>query len=126
VAPDRPRRRLHELEETRRWIHHVADLDSGEIRTTTLDRTIAPLSRIERLSQLGHRFDPTVLGGPSYRLTPRQPYQASPEASLTVVNSRDYSNASSWTRGRSPREPRGDARTQVMRAAALRRFALRR
>ena len=88
------RRRLQEFEETQRWLHHVADLDSGEVRTTTLDRPIAPLPRTERLSQLGHRFDPTLLGGPSYRLTPRQPYQASPEAWLTVVNFRDYSTGS--------------------------------
>jgi hypothetical protein len=84
------RRRLYELEETQRWVHHVADLNSGEVLTTPLDRPIAPLSRAERLSQLGHPLDPTVLGGPSYRLTPNQPYQASPEAWLTVSNGYDY------------------------------------
>lgn len=31
------RRRLHELAETQRWVHHVVDLDSGEVLTTPLD-----------------------------------------------------------------------------------------
>jgi hypothetical protein len=73
------RRRLDELAETQRWVHHVASLDSGEVVTTVLDRPIAPLSRAERLSGLGHGFDPIVFGGPTYRLTPQRPYQASPE-----------------------------------------------
>jgi hypothetical protein len=76
------RRRLYELQETQRWIHHIADLDSGEILTTPLDRPITPLSRAERFAQLGHPFDPGVVGWPSYRLTPRHPYQSSPEAWL--------------------------------------------
>jgi hypothetical protein len=75
-------RRLYELRETQGWVHHVADLDSGEVLTTPLERPLTPLSRAERLSQLGHRFDPTVFGWPSQRLTPRQPHQASPEAWL--------------------------------------------
>jgi hypothetical protein len=74
------RRRLYELAETQRWVHHVADLETGEVVTTPLDRPITPLSRAERLSQLGHRFDPTLFAGPAYRLTPKRPHQPSPEA----------------------------------------------
>jgi hypothetical protein len=85
-------RRLHELAETQRWVHHVADLDSGKIVTTPLDRPITPLSRAERLSQLGHPFDPAVFGGPSQRLTPSQGYQPSPEAWLEAVNASLYSH----------------------------------
>jgi hypothetical protein len=88
------RRRLYEFEETQRWVHHVADLDSGEILTTPLDRPLAPLSRAERLSQLGHPFDPGIFGWPSQRLTPTQPYQASPLAWLFIRNCSGYSSGS--------------------------------
>ena len=39
------RRRLYGLAESQRWVHHVGDLDSGEILATPLDRPITPLSR---------------------------------------------------------------------------------
>jgi len=79
------RRRLDELAETQHWVHHVGDLDSGEVLTTQLDRPVMPLSRAERLSRLGHIFDDTsIFSGPRYRLTPRAPYQAVPEASFSV------------------------------------------
>jgi hypothetical protein len=84
------RRRLSELVETQQWAHHVADLDSGELRTFPLDRPVTPLSRLERLSRLGHRFDDSIFGGPSYRLTPRSPYQASPEAYLAAFGAGSY------------------------------------
>jgi hypothetical protein len=74
------RRRLHELEETQRWVHHVGDLGSGAVSTAVLDRPLAPLSRAERLSRLGRPIDPSIFAGPAFRLTARQPYQASPEA----------------------------------------------
>jgi hypothetical protein len=73
-------RRLHELEETQHWVHHVGDLDSGELSTTRLDRPVSALSRAERVSRLGRPIAPSIFGGPAFRLTPRQPYQAAPEA----------------------------------------------
>jgi hypothetical protein len=79
------RRRLLELAEDQRWFHHVADLDTGETATATLDRPVAPLSRADRLSRVaGHRFDTTIFGGPTYRLSPQHPYQASPEGWMEV------------------------------------------
>jgi hypothetical protein len=39
------RRQLNELVETQRWVHHVADLNSGEVLTFPLDRPVTPLSR---------------------------------------------------------------------------------
>jgi hypothetical protein len=92
VKGERARRqRLYELAETQRLVHHVADLDSGEIATTPLDRPVSPLSRAERLSQLGHHFSPAVFGWPSQRLTPRQPYQPSPLAWLGAYGASWYS-----------------------------------
>jgi len=89
-APPTPRdrkilRELAELAERQGFVHHVADAASGRIVTTMLDRPPAPLSRAERLSQLGHPFDPSIFG-PRYRLTPRDPYQVSPLNWLTIYD----------------------------------------
>ena len=73
---------LDELEERQGWAHHVADAATGELLTTELSRPVAPLSRVERLARLGHQFDPSIFGAPTYRLTPRHPYQASPAGFL--------------------------------------------
>jgi hypothetical protein len=82
------RRRLNELAETQHWVHHVADLDSGKILTFPLDRPVTPLSRAERLSRLGHSFDPSIFGGifggPSYSLSPNHPHNDSPLTGLSV------------------------------------------
>jgi hypothetical protein len=78
----RPARNLADVKEPHGWVHHVADAATGKLFTTQLDRPITPLSRADRLSQLGHRFDPVVFGTPTHRLTPRHPYQASPQGFL--------------------------------------------
>jgi hypothetical protein len=78
------RHQLNELIETQRWVHHVADLNSGEVLSFPLDRPIAPLSRAQRLSRLEHLIDTSIFGGPSYKLAPKNPYQASPEAWLSA------------------------------------------
>jgi hypothetical protein len=79
------RRQLAELTERQGWVHHVVDVDTGEVLTTPLDRPLAPLSRAERLSRLGHRFDPAPWG-PRYRLSPRSPYQTAPLNWLSVYD----------------------------------------
>jgi hypothetical protein len=84
-------RRLYEVEETKLWAHHFIDLNSGEVLTSRLDRPIAPLSRAERLSRLGHAIDTSIFDGPSYTLAPRTPYQASPTAALQVIGALQYS-----------------------------------
>jgi hypothetical protein len=71
-------RKLAELKERQGWVHHVADAATGKLLTTRLRRPVAPLSRAARLSRLGHQFDPSTFGTPTYRLTPRYPYQGSP------------------------------------------------
>jgi hypothetical protein len=98
------RRWLDELAETQGWVHHVADLDSGNVLTTPLTRPIAPLSRAERLSRLGHHFDTTVFDGPSYRLTPRSPFQAAPQATLDVLSGNYFTGPDhvSWLPPRDP------------------------
>jgi len=73
---------LAEVKEPQSWVHHVADAATGKLLTTQLDRPIRPLSRAERLSRLGHQFNPVIFGRPTHRLTPRHPYQASPQGFL--------------------------------------------
>ena len=85
------RRRLYELQESQQWVHHVADLNSGKSQSFRLDRPITPLSRAERISRLGHTIEPSIFDGPSYTLTPRTPYQASPLAYLSATSAQVYS-----------------------------------
>lgn len=90
--PDRNElpREIDRLAETRSWAHHVADLDSGKVESFPLNRPVTPLSRVERMMRLGRPFDDTIFGGPSYRLTPRRPYQASPPAWLYASTAGGY------------------------------------
>lgn len=76
------RGRYAPLAQPRRWVHHAADLESGQVLTTELDGPMTPAARIERLARLGYVFDTSIFGRPSYRLTPKVPYQAMPEAWL--------------------------------------------
>ncbi len=79
------------MAQARHLVHHVADLDSGEVLTFTDDGPLTASTRASRLARLGHVFDGnTVFGGPSYRLTPRRPYQASPEAYLIASHVDGY------------------------------------
>jgi hypothetical protein len=85
------RRRQRELlVETQQWVHHVADPATGQVITTVLDRPVTPISRAERLSRLGAIVDTSIFGGPSYRLTARRPYQASPLAYLIAGSANGY------------------------------------
>jgi hypothetical protein len=93
-------RELAELTERQGWVHHVVDVDTAEVITTPLDRPLAPLSRAQRLSRLGHRFDPAPWPwGPRYRLSPRSPYQAVPlnwlstyDANITIPDGEDLTH----------------------------------
>lgn len=78
------------LAETQRWTHHVADFDSGKVETHQLDRPIATLSRVERVSRLGVAIDGAIFGGPLYKLTPRRPFQQSPAAWLYASTAGGY------------------------------------
>jgi hypothetical protein len=87
---DEFRQRLHKLAETQGWVHDVVNLNTGQLLTFPLNRPVTPLSRAQRLSQLGVRVDPSLFGGPRYRLTARVPYQASPRAGLIINDYADY------------------------------------
>jgi hypothetical protein len=93
------RRKLAELKERQGWAHHVADAATGELLTTQLPQPAAPLSRVERLSRLGHQFDPSIFGTPTHRLTPRRPYQASPTGFLSFLWARLVSTYSDESEG---------------------------
>jgi hypothetical protein len=87
---DEARRRLNQLAARQRWVHHVGDLAAGDVVTSELDRPVTPLSRAARLERAGVRLTPPRFSGPSFRLTPRAPYQASPEAYLDASNATLY------------------------------------
>lgn len=83
-------RQIDKLSETQLWTHHVADFDSGKVETHQLDRPLTPLSRVDRMTRLGHSIDDTIFGGPLYRLTARRPYQDSPAAWLYASTAGGY------------------------------------
>ena len=43
-----------------------------------------------KLSRLGYLIDPSIFGGPRYKLTARTPYQAWPKAGLIIYDYPDY------------------------------------
>ena len=62
----------------------MADLNSGEVHTAVLDAPPTSTSRIDGLSRLGSVGGTTIFNGPSFVLTTRIPYMASPEAWVVV------------------------------------------
>jgi hypothetical protein len=99
ASVDEIRKRLLELMETQLWAHHVADLSTGELSSTVLERPLTPRSRAERLSPLSDFSGPRPFGGPSYQLSPRMPYQSSPQAYVIAgsLNGYDaYSDSIDW------------------------------
>jgi hypothetical protein len=99
-------RRLLELSQVQRWVYHVGDLGTGELTTTELDGPLTPRTRAAALSP----FAPPpgiTLGGPSYRLTPRASYQASPEASTIASFLNDFDSGNDLIGWEFPRSGAG-------------------
>ena len=86
------------LKDPQGWVHHMADAATGKLLTTQLDRPVTPLSRAVRLSQLGHQFP--IFPPSTHRLTPRQPYQASPQGFLDFQWASDTSSYINEPNGR--------------------------
>jgi hypothetical protein len=63
-------------------VHDVVDLGTGRVVSTVTDADPVPADRLARLGHLGFPGDIGVFGSPSHRLSPRVPYQASPEGWL--------------------------------------------
>jgi len=85
----------------------VADLNSGEVHTDVLDAPPTSTSRVEGLSRLGSVGGTTIFNGPSFVLTTKIPYVASPESWVTALI--DYFNplvGMQWTSPPSPQNPR--------------------
>ena len=85
-------REMAELQEHQDWVHHVADAATGKVLTTQLDHPVSPVSRAQRLSQLGDQFDFSIFGTPTHRLTPQHPYQASPMGHIRFFGAREVSS----------------------------------
>lgn len=65
---------------TKQRFHDVIDLHRGEVETRPVARTLGAATRAKRLTRLGYHVDASIFAAPIYRLSPRVPYQASPEA----------------------------------------------
>jgi hypothetical protein len=85
-------RELAELAEHPGWMHHVADAATGKVLTTELRQPVSPVSRAQRLSQLGGQFDFSIFGTPTHRLTPQHPYQSSPMGYLRFYRAFEVSS----------------------------------
>ena len=98
---------LRRRPEVRQWAHHVADLNTGEVHTSVLGEPPTSRSRIEGLSRLGSLGGTTIFNGPTFVLTSKIPYVASPESWVTALI--DYFNpfvGMQWTSPPSPQNPR--------------------
>ena len=63
-------------------VHDAVDLATGRVVSTPGGAGPAPEDRLAQLRGLGFPGDLGVFGSPSHRLSPRVPYQASPEGWL--------------------------------------------
>ena len=68
----------------------MADLNSGEVHTAVLGEPPTSKSRIDQLSRLGSLGGTTIFNGPTFVLTSKIPYLASPESWVTALI--DYFN----------------------------------
>jgi hypothetical protein len=63
-------------------VHDAVDLATERVDSTPADGGAVPADRLARLRHLGFPGDLSVFGSASHRLSPRVPYQASPEGWL--------------------------------------------
>ena len=80
-------------------VHDAVDLATGTVVSTHGSEGPAPEHRLAQLQHLGFHGDLNVFGSPTHRLSPRVPYQASPEGYLDAFEG-DYSagNDTIWWR----------------------------
>jgi hypothetical protein len=86
-------RRPLETSQVQHWVHHVGDLATGALATNELDGPLTPRRRAEALAPFAPASGVTF-GGPSYSLTPRAPYQASPAAWMIASFVNDFDSGS--------------------------------
>jgi hypothetical protein len=63
-------------------VHDAVDLATGRVVSTSVGTRPEPEDRLARLQHLGFPGDISVFGSPSHRLSPKVPYQPSPEGWL--------------------------------------------
>jgi hypothetical protein len=106
------RRRVERLRTTGPWAHDVVDLARRNVVTDVAKTPLTAAARSQRLARLGHIFDGSIFGGPTYRLSSQKPYQESPLAwshfsgDLSYVTEVEFI---SWGQPRDPGTDRGFA-----------------
>ena len=102
-------RQIDDLRANGPHIHHVADLKSGQLFSDVLAGPLSATARHQTLARLSHLFDGSIFGGPTYRVSSRNPFQASPRFFTTVSSAASYLTEVefiAWAQARNP-ESRG-------------------
>src|SRR5262245_57431986 len=87
------------------WAHDIVDLAKGELYSEVLDAPLTAEARSRKLAGLGHLFDGAIFGGPTYRLSSRHPFQATPLARLSAIFPITYLTSSeeiAWSQAQVP------------------------
>ena len=102
---DAVQRQIDALRVNGPWAHDIVDLAKGELYSEVLDAPLTAETRSRKLAGLGHLFDGAIFGGPTYRLSSRHPFQATPLARLSAIRPITYLTASeeiAWSQARVP------------------------
>jgi hypothetical protein len=102
---DAVQRQIDALRVNGPWAHDIVDLAKGELHSEVLNAPLTAEARSRKLAGLGHLFGGAIFGGPTYRLSARHPFQATPLARLTPIHLDTYSTISEeigWSQARVP------------------------
>jgi hypothetical protein len=102
---DAVQRHIDALRANGPWAHDIVDLAKGKLYSDVLDAPLTEAARSRKLAGLGHLFDGTIFGGPTYRLSSRHPFQSAPLARLSAIFPITYLTASeeiAWSQARVP------------------------
>jgi hypothetical protein len=107
---DALRRAVDKLRATGPWAHHIIDAAKGQIVSDVLSQPLTAATRTRRLARFGHLFEGSIFGAPTYRISSRNPYQATPLVWLHASSPAFYLTEVefiAWSQARNPGSNRG-------------------
>jgi hypothetical protein len=110
IKGDALRRQTDKLRADGPWAHDIVDLSKRELVSEVHSGPISAATRSSRLANLGHLFDGSIFGGPTYRMSSQKPYQESPRAWMHASSPAFYLTEVefiAWTQARNPGSNRG-------------------